>query len=221
MTTHLSALIAPLNTNNSDNTNIFLAHGSHSIFFWTRITRITRIFFCTRIALCILLNTNYADNTNIFIWHTDLTDLCSRRGAHMGNTRFLNTDVTLSFFWTRDSPKAHWPQGGNNADNTNIICTRRRGAQFWLLNVECWIVAAGRNVELTNDEFRCSHKMFWTRDFWTRMSLCIFWTRITRMTRIFFWHTDLTDLCSRRGAHSFLNTRFAVGPLTEGRYLRG
>ena len=65
------------------------------------ITRITRIFFCTRIALCILLNTNYADNTNIFIWHTDLTDLmdlCSRRGAHMGNTRFLNTDVTLYFF---------------------------------------------------------------------------------------------------------------------------
>ena len=98
MTTHLSALIAPLNTNNSDNTNIFLAHGSHSIFFWTRITRITRIFFCTRIALCILLNTNYADNTNIFIWHTDLTDLCSRRGAHMGNTRFLNTDVTMNFF---------------------------------------------------------------------------------------------------------------------------
>ena len=67
MTTHLSALIAPLNTNNSDNTNIFLAHGSHrshgSLFAAGRsqfleheirrrttdrrevITRITRILF--------------------------------------------------------------------------------------------------------------------------------------------------------------------------------
>ena len=26
-----------------------------------------------------------------------------------------------SSFWTRDSPKAHWPQGGNNANNTNIF----------------------------------------------------------------------------------------------------
>lgn len=81
--------------------------------FWTRITRMTRIFlFGTRISL---------------------TDLCSRRGAHMGDTRFLNTDVTLYFFWTR----------------------------------------------------------------------------ITRITRILFLHTDLTDLtdaCSRRCAHSFLNT---------------
>ena len=24
-----------------------------------------------------------------------------------------------SSFWTRDSPKAHWPQGGNNANDTN------------------------------------------------------------------------------------------------------
>ena len=38
-----------------------------------------------------------------------------------------------SSFWTRDSPKAHWPQGGNNANNTNIfkytdltdLCSRR------------------------------------------------------------------------------------------------
>ena len=45
-----------------------------------------------------------------------------------------------------------------------FFCTRRREAQCWVLNVECWIVAACRNVELTNDEFRCSHEMFWTRD---------------------------------------------------------
>ena len=49
---------------------------SHEIF-WTRITRITRIFFCTRISLIsrILsswcLNTNLTNNTN-FVWHTDL-----------------------------------------------------------------------------------------------------------------------------------------------------
>ena len=96
------------------------------------------------------------------------------------------------------------PLNTNNSDNTNIFWTRRRGAQFWLLNVECWIVAAGRNVELTNDEFRCSHKMFWTRDFWTRISPWIFLnTNYANDTNI-FWHTDLTDLtdaCSRWDAH--------------------
>ena len=161
-----------------------------------------------------------------YLWHLDGLSMALGIGELDGCTRSWNTKchslffLNTRFFWTRDSPKAHWPQGGNNADNTNIICTRRRGAQFWLLNVECWIVAAGRNVELTNDEFRCSHKMFWTRDFWTRMSPWIFLnTNYANDTNI-FWHTDLTDLtdlCSRRGAHSFLNTRFAVGPLTEGR----
>ena len=102
------------------------------------------------------------------------------------------------------------PLNTNNTNSEYIFSTRRRGAQFWLLNVECWIVAAGRNVELTNDEFRCSHKMFWTRDFWTRMSPWIFLnTNYANDTNI-FWHTDLTDLtdlCSRRGAHMG-NTRF-------------
>ena len=58
----------------------------HSIFFWTRIIRITRMFFGTRISqisriLCswclntrFFLNTNFTNNTN-FIWHTDLTYL--------------------------------------------------------------------------------------------------------------------------------------------------
>ena len=55
---------------------------SHEIF-WTRITRITRIFFCTRISLIsrILsswcLNTNLTNNTN-FIWHTDLIFFSTR-----------------------------------------------------------------------------------------------------------------------------------------------
>ena len=43
----------------------------------------------------------------------DHTDLCSRRCAHMGNTRFLNTDVTLYFLNT------------NNSDNTNIFLNTR------------------------------------------------------------------------------------------------
>ena len=45
----------------------------------------------TRISLY-FLNTNYADNTNIFIWHTDFTDLtnlCSRRGAHRGLEHYI------------------------------------------------------------------------------------------------------------------------------------
>ena len=58
----------------------------HSIFFWTRIIRITRMFFGTRISqisriLCswclntrFFLNTNFTNKTNVF-WHTDLTDL--------------------------------------------------------------------------------------------------------------------------------------------------
>ena len=44
---------------------------SHEIF-WTRIARITRMFFCT-LEHEIFLNTNNSNNTNIF-WHTDLTD---------------------------------------------------------------------------------------------------------------------------------------------------
>ena len=54
----------------------------HSIFFWTRIIRITRMFFGTWISLFALdvwtrdffLNTNFTNKTNVF-WHTDLTDL--------------------------------------------------------------------------------------------------------------------------------------------------
>ena len=117
-------------------------HGCHHEFFWTRITRMTRIFlFGTRISL---------------------TDLCSRRGAHMGGTRFLNTDVTLFFlntnnsdntniflahgshsifFWTRDSPWVHWPKASNYADNTIFflhtdltdltdLCSRRGAHSF-------------------------------------------------------------------------------------------
>ena len=61
-----------------------LVHGDlNTRFFWTRITRITRIFFGTRISLIsrILsswcLNTNLTNNTN-FIWHTDLIFLSTR-----------------------------------------------------------------------------------------------------------------------------------------------
>ena len=45
MTTHLSALIAPLNTNNSDNTNIFLAHGGaeRNFDFWMLNVELLRL----------------------------------------------------------------------------------------------------------------------------------------------------------------------------------
>ena len=53
-----------LNTNNSNNTNIFwhtdLTHGFFALDVWTRILRITRILFGTRIS---------------FFLHTDLTNL--------------------------------------------------------------------------------------------------------------------------------------------------
>ena len=91
-----------LNTNRTNNTNLFgtrgfltwgfwhtdltdltdFAYGTlntrffYTRFFWTRITRITRIFFGTRISLSRILcswclNTNLTNNTN-FIWHTDI-----------------------------------------------------------------------------------------------------------------------------------------------------
>ena len=54
---------------------------------------------------------------------------------HKWTTHHLEPLIILnhSSFWTRDSPKAHWPQGGNNANNTNIfkhtdltdLCSRR------------------------------------------------------------------------------------------------
>ena len=97
-----------LNTNRTNNTNLFgtrgfltrvfwhtdltdltdFAYGTlntrffYTRFFWTRITRITRIFFGTRISLSRILcswclNTNLTNNTN-FIWHTDLIFLSTR-----------------------------------------------------------------------------------------------------------------------------------------------
>ena len=62
-----------------------------------------------------------------------------------------------------------------------------RGAQCWLLNVECWIVAACRNVDLTMMNFdgltRClnTNNPNWTNIF-ARRSYSVFYT-----------HTDLTD----------------------------
>lgn len=97
-----------LNTNRTNNTNLFgtrgfltwgfwhtdltdltdFAYGTlntrffYTRFFWTRITRITRIFFGTRISLSRILcswclNTNLTNNTN-FIWHTDIIFLSTR-----------------------------------------------------------------------------------------------------------------------------------------------
>ena len=91
-----------LNTNNSNNTNVFLhtdlTHGFFALdvwtrdFFWTRIIR-KRIIFGTRLSFFkhtaltdlthgfwaldvwtrdFFLNTNFTNKTNVF-WHTDLT----------------------------------------------------------------------------------------------------------------------------------------------------
>ena len=149
----------------SDNTNIFLAHGSHrshgSLFAAGRsqfleheirrrptdrrevITRMTRIFFHadlslylihTRILLCFFIRTRIARISRILF--------------AAGRSLLLEHEIIMNT---------------NNPNDTNIICTRRRGAQCWLLNVECWIVASGRNVELLNDEYRCSHGGYWTK----------------------------------------------------------
>ena len=48
-----------MNTNNTNNTNFFL----NTDYYWTRISRITRIFF----EHGLLLNTNITNNTNIFL----------------------------------------------------------------------------------------------------------------------------------------------------------
>ena len=76
---HLDGLSMALGIGELDGCTRFMVHGdlntrffSHEIF-WTRIARITRMFFCT-LEHEIFLNTNNSNNTNIF-WHTDLTDL--------------------------------------------------------------------------------------------------------------------------------------------------
>ena len=141
------------------------------------------------------------------------------------------------------------PLNTNNSDNTNIFLAHggaERNFDFWMLNVELLRLAAMWNWPMMNFdaltrcfeheifEHGCHHEFFWTRI--TRMTRIFFGTRIspisrifvrggaltwgTNRTNIFISHTDLTDhtdLCSQRGAHSSLNTRFAVGPLTEGR----
>ena len=115
-------------------------------------------------SLCIFLNTNNADNTNIIFAH----------GSHSHGCLFA---AVRSQFFEHEIRRRHTDRMEVITRMTRIFfCTRRRGAQCWVLNVECWIVAAGRNVELTNDEFRCSHEMFWTRI--TRMIRIIICTRI-------------------------------------------
>ena len=110
-----------LNTNRTNNTNLFGTRGfltrgfwhtdltdfaygtlntrffSHEIF-WTRITRITRILFCTRISLSRILcswclNTNLTNNTNIF-WHTDLI-FFSTRISRILSLRLVVNDNSL------------------------------------------------------------------------------------------------------------------------------
>ena len=145
-----------LNTNNPNVTNIHLAHRLISIFYThTDHTDLVRGEGAHGgLEHEIFLNTNNANDTNIICTRILLCFFnahgshgshgsCSRRGAHCyWNTRLL---------WTRIIRMRI------------LFSTRRRGAQCWLLNVECWIVASGRNVELLNDEYRCSHGGYWTR----------------------------------------------------------
>ena len=62
-----------------------------------------------------------------YLWHLDGLSMALGIGELDGCTRSWNTKchsiffLNTRFFWTRYSPKAHWPQGGNNADNTNIF----------------------------------------------------------------------------------------------------
>ena len=86
------------------------------------------------------------------------------------------------FFWTRDSPKAHWPQGGNNSNNTNVF-------------LHTWT----RDFLNTNNSNNTN--IFWHTDLTHGFLALDVWTRILRITRIlfgtrisFFLHTDLTNL---------------------------
>ena len=84
-----------LNTNNAD-TRILFAHGSHYVFFWTRITRITRILFAHEGAErnfdFWMLNCCGWPQCGIDQWWISMLS------QDVLNTRFLNTDVTMNFF---------------------------------------------------------------------------------------------------------------------------
>ena len=76
---------------------------SHEIF-WTRIARITRMFFCT-LEHEIFLNTNNSNNTNNFL-HMELLE--------RGRTRISLISRILS----------SWCLNTNLTNNTNIFCTQ-------------------------------------------------------------------------------------------------
>ena len=146
-----------------------------------------------------------------------LTDLV-RGGALTGdlNMRFLNT---------------------NNANLTNIFAhgflsfNRSRISIFYTHTDLYLLIAHGSHGSCTRDYFEHeSHELNEFFCMWiflclficTRILLCFLYahgflsvfirTRISRISRILF-----AAGCSREGHEIFLNTRFAVGPLTEGR----
>ena len=119
-----------LNTNRTNNTNLFGTRGFltrgfwhtdltltdfafgtlntrffYTRFFWTRITRITRIFFGTRISLSRILcswclNTNLTNNTN-FIWHTDI--IFFAHGSHESHGFWAFGSLWMTTRWVIDS----------------------------------------------------------------------------------------------------------------------
>lgn len=115
--------------------------------------------------------------------------------AHMGNTRFLNTDVTLYFFWTRITriTRIFFEHGG-----------AERNFDFWMLNCCGWPQCGIDQWWIS----MLSQDVLNTRFLNTDVTMNFFEHEL-REWHEYFWHTDLTDhtdLCSRRCALSFLNT---------------
>lgn len=111
-------------------------HGSHSIFFWTRITRITRIFFLhteARSAIltfeCWMLNCCGWPQCGIDQWWISMLS------QDVLNTRFLNTDVTMNFF---EHELREWHEYFWHTDLTDHtdLCSRRCALSF--LNTNIW-----------------------------------------------------------------------------------
>ena len=145
-----------------------------------------------------------------------LTDLV-RGGALTGdlNTRFLNT---------------------NNANLTNIfahgfLSFNRSRISFFYTHTDFYLlIAHGSHGSFTLEFFE--HESHELNEFFACGSFCVF-LYARGFYSVFYTHTDLTLFLYAHGSHGsrilfaagrsrggheiFLNTRFAVGPLTEGR----
>ena len=134
--------------------------------------------------------------------HTDLTDLTLslRRGAHGGTRDFFEHEIRRRPTDRREvitrMTRIFFAHGG-----------AERNFDFWMLNVELLRLAAMWNWPMMNFdaltrcfeheifEHGCHHEFFWTRI--TRMTRIFFGTRISQITRIFVRDGALTVFWTR------------------------